>query len=144
MSSGMMFVLILNSAICLAGPGCPGVGDQQTECRIGGAEVNARGHKTSHGSGIHREIEAKNTPSNWLKHFILQTAVSTAFPKAHPRRFYVFIRILDQRETNLIFHLQSSSLRLLQIKLTSCRCSFHLNDFFSTPETKTFSTFKSA
>lgn len=80
MNSGGVSVLILNSSIFLAGSGCPGVGDQQTKHRIGGAEVNTRGHETSHGSSINRKVKPK-IPSNWQKSFMLQTALKISLPR---------------------------------------------------------------
>lgn len=62
MSGGGVSVLILNSGIFLAGSGCPGVGDQQTKHRTGGAEVHARGDQTSHGSSVHGKIK----PNIWV------------------------------------------------------------------------------
>lgn len=80
MNSGGVSVLILNCSIFLAGSGCPGVGDQQTKHRTGGAEVNTWGHETSHGSSVNRKIKPK-IPSNWQKSFILQTALKISLPR---------------------------------------------------------------
>lgn len=63
-------------------------------------------------------------------------------PKADLQRFCPFIRIPEQRKSNLIHHLHSSSCCLLKIKVISCRCSFHLNNLCLTLETKHFAHLK--
>lgn len=135
-----MSVLILNSGIFLAGSGCPGVGDQQTKHRTGGAEVHAWRDQTSHGSSVHGKVKP-NIQVHQIKPItdrkvLFCRLLCRAPSEADLQRLCPFIRILDQWKSNFIHHLHSSSRCLLKIKLISCRCSFHLNNLCLTLETK--------